>query len=82
MDLQNIFYHQKRVRRLLKKNKKLALFFYKTRFWCGGKTSIKKNTWKIFQYEALSETFRTIFFYFLQKRVRRLLKKIKKLAFF
>jgi len=50
----------------LKKNyasffkKACIIFEKKKRFWCSGKTFIKKNTWKIFQDSALLETFRTV----------------------
>ena len=63
-------FHQKRVRRLFKKYLESFNYFFKKRFWCSGKLSIKKKTWKILQYLALFETFgHAIFFRCRQKCV-------------
>ena len=72
------------VRRLFLKDLKSLHYFFLTRFWWGGKTSIKKTLGKfsnILPYLILFGLF-AIFCFLHQKRVRRHLKKIKKLALF
>ena len=76
------FFHQKRARRLFKKDLRSLHYFFKNTLLVRWKDVYKKNTWKIFQYFDLFETFRTaIFFCFSSKSCETSFKeKFQKLA--
>ena len=78
-------FHQKRVRRFFKKdNYKTWLIFNKNKLLVQRKDVFNKNTWKIFQYFALFETFWpcNTFPFFIKSLWRLFKKNLKSLIYF